>query len=127
MWTFLRLGWAIILQIFYLIIVFVVFTQLHERLETLMFALFGLLYTAMRGSILHQNVTTLNLWKGLGGNLEGLKSAVIPGYVFDHATMERVDQALTKGYAFVAIESIGLSLVSFFCLYQIFITLSAGS
>lgn len=120
MWTALGYGWRIATHIFYLVIILLVFSQLHGRPETVIVPILGLLYVAIRSFAAGQAWTMVALGQWLDQMDQRLRSLADPRYEPDPDERAEVRKQANKTRATLCIEFVALGPVSLLCLWKLF-------
>lgn len=96
-----KFAWRAAVQMFYIAVVVGVFCTLKDRGETLMVALFGLLYVTIRSASMILGVAQAKLAVGLQHELEGLRVLISPDHQIDWEARKQAQDGLGDGEALV--------------------------
>ena len=121
-WTFklLVFGWRTCVQIFYVGVTLYVFSRLQNNQETLMVALFGLIYVAIRSIAIGNVMFLRGIVIAFQGEIDAIKVAVIPEFQIDLEARKDAAEAIKKTNHKLWFDYAGLSVISLICLVSVF-------
>lgn len=111
--------WRVAVQMFYVAVVLVVFKLLHGRLETIVVALFGIVYVAIRWVGIGVVLMHRDFAFGIQTELDTIKAAVVPGFKNTHAS--EYGELKRKANMPIWFAWGGLSAISLICLINLFL------
>jgi hypothetical protein len=120
-------AWRVLVNLFYVAIVLYVFEKLHGRHETtILVAVIGLVYVAIRGIAIAEAHVLIGIAKDLAGQLIRVRELLHDKLVeddklkFEEQEQVMMDRVLTK----LRIDGLFLGVVSLICLLVLFTELS---
>lgn len=123
MWAVLKYAWRVILSVLQILIVLYVFSRLSVRFEIIVVAILGLIYVTVRSVAFGMWYMLVNIAVGANNDFIFIRK-----HIGDDVTAREEEAAMGHGkatqnfYKFV-IDGIALSLISFICLYHLFVAL----
>lgn len=114
--------WRTAVQLFYIGVVLFVFSRLHDRLEFIVVALFGLTYSAVRGVATGNAQALMILGQWHQREFDLLKRAVVPGFEVDLEARKEESEEVVSLRQSIFFQMGGQSLISIICLYYLFET-----
>lgn len=112
--------WLLLSNTFYLLVVLYVFSRLHDRLETIVVAVLGLIYVTIRSLAIAQWIDLTARSLAFLKQFEDLRLAVIPNYETDRSEWEIAEKLLTSVHIKMFLVSIFLMLIALVCLWRLF-------
>jgi hypothetical protein len=120
MWTALGYAWRVTTQIFYFLVVWYVLEQLHDRLESVIIPVLGLLYVAVRSAALSVSWTTIHIGVALDEINERLKTLCNATYQREKEVSDEIQRRFKQTNFRLYIELGGQSLIGLLCLWKLF-------
>jgi hypothetical protein len=122
-WTYI---WRVLVNIFYLLVTLYVFSRLHERLETIVVACFGMIYVTVRSIGLGQAISQIAVVQMIDGEFSTIKKLIRPYEDEDTSWIqeekEEAQSVIRATRVKLYIEWFFLGLISLLCLYVFFNT-----
>jgi hypothetical protein len=116
--------WRSAVQLFYVAVVLFVFSRLHDRLEFIIVALFGLTYVAVQGLVTDNARALMILGQWHQREFDSIKRAVVPGYQIDSDSRKDEAGEIASLNQRIWFERGGHSAIAIICLYYLFTTVA---
>lgn len=110
-------------QLFYVAVVGIVFMGLHNRLETIVVALFGIVYVAVRTVGLQLTLMQRDFAIGVQRELNVIKAAIVPG--FEMPRDGTYTEMKVQANAPIWFAMVGLAVISLICLANLFLAFAS--
>src|SRR6185437_2824290 len=118
-------AWYIATNIFYVLVVVLVLTQLHERPESIIVPVLGLIYVRIHMLGVGLSSMTMISHRSLDLLHERVKKLIDPDYLRDPEVVADIEKKLTPDSGRLLINSIAMGLISLACLWKLFVALQA--
>jgi hypothetical protein len=122
MGTVLGYAWRIATNVFYLAVVFYVLEQLHQRPETIIVPVLGLIYLRVHMIGIALGTGHMVVFRFLNDINDRLKLLIDPHYQRDTELAAEIEKTTTPSGKDV-VDYIFISLVSLLCLWKLFVSL----
>jgi hypothetical protein len=118
--NFLKWGWRIGENIFYVLVVWYVLSHLHARPENIIVPVLGLIYVALRTAGIRLGQMTLQHALALDGIEQRLRILSDANYRRDPDELKEIERMKARLTGDILIQSISLSVVSLICVWFLF-------
>lgn len=116
--------WRTLVQLFYIVVVILILSSLHGRLELLVVSLFGLVYTLTRSIAIGQMMSFSAFCAALQKELNTLRAAVDQEYFHDPSTDAEAHERIRETNKKFWFELGGIGIIAPICLIGVFVSLS---
>lgn len=118
--NFLKWGWRIGENIFYVLVVWYVLSHLHARPENIIVPVLGLIYVALRTTGISLGQLTLQHALALDGIEQRLRVLSDANYRRNPGELKEIERMKTRLTGNILIQSISLSIVALICVWFLF-------